>query len=217
MTPLLRVAVLLSGGGRTFDNLVARRRDGSLPIELVGVIASRADVRGAARSREEGLPTVVLRRRDHADAAAYGAAIGTVLQGWRTELAVMAGFLHLWTIPRALEGRVMNIHPSLLPAFGGAGMHGHHVHEAVLKSGAKVSGCTVHFADDRYDAGPIILQRTVPVRFEDSANLLAERVFAEECRAYPEAIALFADHRLSIVDGRVRIAETGRGAAPLAP
>ncbi len=205
MTAPLRVAVLLSGGGRSFDNLVALRRAGALPIDLVGVVASRADVRGCARAREEGVPTAVLRRRDHADAASYGAAIGATLAGWRTELAVMAGFLHLWSIPAALRGRVMNIHPSLLPAFGGAGMHGHHVHEAVLKSGAKVSGCTVHFADDRYDQGPIILQRTVPVRFEDSADDLAARVFAEECRAYPEAITLFAERRLLLVDGRVRI------------
>jgi len=205
LTAPLRIAVLLSGSGRTFDNLVERRRDGSLPIELVGVVASRADVRGYARAREEGLPTALIRRRDHADAASYGVAIGAALAAWRTELAVMAGFLHLWSIPAALQGRVMNIHPSLLPAFGGAGMHGHHVHEAVLKSGARVSGCTVHFADDRYDQGPIILQRTVPVFFEDSADALAARVFAEECRAYPEAIALFAQRRLHLVAGRVRI------------
>jgi formyltetrahydrofolate-dependent phosphoribosylglycinamide formyltransferase len=201
----LRVAVLLSGTGRTFDHLLAEQRAGRLPIELVGVISSRGDVRGLERARSEGLPHVVMRRRDHDSAKSYGAAIGAQLRAWQCELVVMAGFLHLWSIPPDFAGRVLNIHPSLLPAFGGAGMHGEHVHEAVVRSGAKVSGCTVHFADDRYDAGPIVLQRVVPVHFEDTAATLAARVFAEERVAYPEAIRLFAAGRLEIVDGRVRV------------
>lgn len=210
MSARTRVAILLSGTGRTFDHLLAQSRAGLLPIDAVGVIASRGDVRGVERARAAGLETVVLRRKEHADADAYGSAIAEQLARWRTELAVMAGFLHLWRMPEWLRGRVMNIHPSLLPAFGGAGMHGHHVHEAVIRSGAKVSGCTVHFADDCYDTGPIIVQRTVPVRFEDDADLLAARVFAEECIAYPEAIALFAAGRLEIVAGRVRVKPLAR-------
>jgi formyltetrahydrofolate-dependent phosphoribosylglycinamide formyltransferase len=202
----LRLAVLLSGTGRTLDHLAAEVAAGRIPARLVGVIASRDDVRGFARARELGLPTELLRRRDFADAERYGVAIGALLSGWQTELAAMAGWLHLWRIPAPFEGRVMNIHPALLPAFGGKGMHGHHVHAAVIASGAKISGCTVHFADNEYDAGPIVLQRPVPVAFEETPETLAARVFVEECAAYPEAIRLFAAGRLEIVGRRVRVA-----------
>ncbi len=205
MSGRLRVAVLLSGTGRTLDHLLARSRAGDLPAEIVGVISSRGDVRGVTQARAAGIPTVVLRRKEHVDAEGYGAAIGAQLRAWRTELAAMAGFLQLWKVPADFAGRVMNIHPSLLPAFGGPGMHGHHVHEAVLASGAKVSGCTVHFADDQYDTGPIILQRCVPVHFEDTPDALAARVFEQESLAYPEAITLFGAGRLRIVDRRVEV------------
>jgi len=201
----LRAAVLLSGTGRTFDHLLAESRARRLPITLAGVVSSRGGARGAERARAEGLECAVLRRRDFDSPAAYGDAIAARLRGWRVELVLMAGFLHLWTIPADFAGRVMNIHPALLPAFGGAGMHGAHVHEAVIASGVRWSGCTVHFADNEYDRGPIILQRTVPVAFEDTPETLAQRVFAEECAAYPEAIRLFAASRLEIVGRRVRV------------
>jgi phosphoribosylglycinamide formyltransferase 1 len=197
----LRVGVLLSGTGRTLDHLVAEMRAGRLPIEIAGVISSRGDVRGLARAKEEKLENVVLRRREFDSPESYGAAIAAQLRAWKVELVVMAGFLHLWKVPSDFAGRVMNIHPSLLPKFGGAGMHGHHVHVAVVASGTKESGCTVHFADDEYDRGPIILQRKVPVLPGDTADALAARVFAEECLAYPEAIRLFAAGRLAL-DGR---------------
>src|SRR5688572_14761786 len=200
-----RLAILLSGTGRTFDHLLERTRSGALAATIVGVIASRGDVRGVEQARAAGLETVVLRRKAFPDAAAYGEAIGAVLRRWRTQLAAMAGFVHLWRIPADFAGRVMNIHPALLPSFGGAGMHGHHVHEAVLASGAKLSGCTVHFADDAYDTGPIVVQRAVPVRSDDTPATLAARVFEEERVAYAEAIALFAAGRLELVGRRVRI------------
>ena len=117
----------------------------------------------------------------------------------------MAGFLQLVLIPEDFRNRVFNIHPALIPAFCGKGYYGHRVHEAVLASGAKVSGCTVHFADNEYDHGPIIVQRTVPVLDDDTAETLAQRVFVEECEAYPEAIRLFAEGRLRIEGKRVRI------------
>ncbi len=201
----LRLAILLSGGGRTFENLHVEIAAGRLPARIVGVVASRADVRGCARARELGYPVEVVRRRDHDGPETYGAALGDVLARWRTKLAALAGFLHLFTIPAALRGRVMNIHPALLPAFGGRGMHGEHVHRAVLASGAKLSGCTVHFADDQYDSGPIILQRAVPVAFDDTPEQLAARVFEQECIAYPAAIRLFAEGRLEVVGRRVRV------------
>jgi folate-dependent phosphoribosylglycinamide formyltransferase PurN len=117
----------------------------------------------------------------------------------------MAGFLQLITIPEDFQHRVMNIHPALIPAFSGKGFYGHHVHEAALAMGVKVSGCTVHFADNQYDHGPIILQRVVPVLDDDTPDTLAARVFEQESEAYPEAIRLFADGRLTVEGRRVRV------------
>jgi phosphoribosylglycinamide formyltransferase-1 len=115
----------------------------------------------------------------------------------RVNLVVMGGFLKKLVIPNDFENRVVNIHPALIPAFCGQGFYGHRVHEAVLEYGAKISGCTVHFADNLYDHGPIILQRIVPVLDDDTPDSLAKRVFAEECKAYPEAIRLIAEGRVS--------------------
>ena len=123
----------------------------------------------------------------------------------RAELVCLAGFLQLVQVPDDFRGRVMNIHPALIPAFCGKGFYGHHVHEAVLAYGAKVSGCTVHFVDNEYDHGPIILQRAVDVLDDDTSESLAARVFVEECEAYPEAIRLFAEEKLRIDGRRVRI------------
>jgi phosphoribosylglycinamide formyltransferase-1 len=120
-------------------------------------------------------------------------------------LVCLAGFLQLISIPEDFQGRVMNIHPALIPAFCGKGFYGHHVHEAVLAYGVKITGCTVHFCDNQYDHGPIILQRAVPVLDDDTPDSLAARVFQQECEAYPEAIRLFAEGRLRIEGRRVRI------------
>ena len=139
------------------------------------------------------------------DVEAYTAALLDVLDAAKVDLIAMMGFLSRWNIPSRYDGRVMNIHPALLPNFGGQGMFGHHVHEAVLAQGGKVSGCTVHFADNEYDTGPIVVQRTVPVFDTDTPDTLAARVFEQECLAYPEAIRLFAAGRLEILGPRVRI------------
>ena len=117
----------------------------------------------------------------------------------------MAGFLKRVTIPEDFANRVTNIHPGLIPAFCGHGFYGHHVHEAVLDYGAKLSGCTVHFADNQYDHGPVILQRAVPVLDDDTAETLAARVFEAECEAYPEAIQLIAQGRVRVEGRKVRI------------
>src|SRR5262249_18543435 len=119
-------------------------------------------------------------------------------------LVILAGFLSLLDIPPEYKGRVLNIHPALIPAFCGAGYYGSKVHKAVLAAGVKVSGCTVHFADDSYDTGPIILQRVVPVLDDDTVETLAARVFQEECQALPQAISLYAEGRLKLDGGRVR-------------
>lgn len=201
----LRVAVLASGSGTTFQNLVERARAGTLGADVVALAVSKPDAFAKARAEKLGVPCVVLARDAQKDPAALGAAVGSFLDVFDAGLCTMAGFLKLWTLPAAWRGRVMNVHPALLPAFGGRGMYGHHVHEAVLASGAKVSGCTVHFADDEYDHGQIVLQRTVPVLDDDTPETLGARVQDAEREAYPEAVALFAAGRLRIDGRRVRV------------
>ncbi len=200
MSPL-RIAVLLSGSGTTLQNLIDRIADGRLGANILLVIGSRPDAFGLERARRAGIPTAVVVRKECGSAEEFSRRIFELIRGAGAELVCMAGFLQLLPIPDDFRGRVMNIHPSLIPAFCGKGFYGHHVHEAALAAGVKVSGCTIHFADNEYDHGPIILQRTVPVRDDDTADTLAERVFTQECEAYPEAIRLFAEGRLK-VDGR---------------
>lgn len=184
----LRVGVLASGGGTTFQNLVECSRDGRLDADIAVLLVSRAGIGAVARAERLGVPCVVLKTANLRDPAALGAEIGAALDSRGVDLVAMAGFLKLWTIPAGYRGRVLNIHPALLPDFGGRGMYGHHVHEAVVKAGAKESGCTVHFADDEYDHGEIVLQRRVAVLPTDDADALAARVMEAERIAYPEAI-----------------------------
>lgn len=144
--------------------------------------------------------------------AEFSAEVYAPIRAARTDLIILGGFLSLLDVPDDYEGRVINIHPSLIPAFCGKGFHGEAVHRAAIESGVKVSGCTVHFADRTYDTGPIILQRTVPVLDEDSPGDLAARVFAAECEALPEAISLYASGRLRI-QGRRVLGASGRAQA----
>ena len=201
----VRLGVLISGGGRTLLNLLDCIGKGQLNAEIPLVISSRPDVAGVERGRSAGLDVRIIRKRDFPDLDPFSHRLEQELVGARVDLVVQAGWLCLWRIPDAYENRVMNIHPALLPSFGGQGMWGHHVHEAVLAAGCKVSGCTVHFCTDQYDNGPIILQRTCPVRDDDTPETLAARVFRLECIAYPEAIGLFADDKLVVKDGRVQV------------
>lgn len=199
----LRLGILLSGGGRTMVNLAESIGEGRLDAEIVTVISSRGQAGGVERARKLGQEPHIIRVKDHADRASFSRAVAEVLEEAGVELVLQCGWLCLWNIPARYENRVMNIHPALLPAFGGQGMWGHYVHEAVLAAGCRVSGCTVHFVTNEYDAGPIIVQRCCEVRDEDTAESLADRVFAEECRAYPEAVQLFVENRLTVRDGRV--------------
>ncbi len=202
----IRLGVLLSGGGRTLLNILDQIAAGNLDAEVAIVIASR-DCAGVERSQAVGLDVQIVPYKQMSDTEVYSARIAELLDGAGVDLVIQAGFLSLWYIPPQYEGKVMNIHPGLLPEFGGHGMYGHHVHQAVLDAGAKESGCTVHFVTNEYDAGPVIIERRVPVEPTDDADTLAARVFAQECLAYPEAINLFAEGRLSIVGGRVIIAQ----------
>lgn len=199
----LRLGVLISGGGSTLANFLEKIAAGRLPAEVPLVIASRADCGGVARARQAGLRCEIVERQTFASVTEFSQAIFALCREVEVDLITLAGFLALIEVPEDFRFRVMNIHPALIPAFCGKGFYGHKVHEAVLERGAKVSGCTVHFADNHYDHGPIIRQACVPVHDDDTADTLAVRVFAAECEAYPEAIRLFAEGRLEVHDRRV--------------
>ena len=204
MSDTLRLGVLISGGGRTLLNINELIRAGELPCEVAVVIASR-DCKGVERARAAGLDVHVVPYKEMPDTETYSARLAELLDAAGVGLVLQAGFLSLWHIPPQYDGRVMNIHPALLPGFGGHSMYGHHVHEAVLAAGCKVSGCTVHFVTNEYDKGPIVVQLAVEVAEGDDADSLAARVFEQECIAYPRAIRLFAAGRLSIDGNTVRI------------
>jgi phosphoribosylglycinamide formyltransferase-1 len=201
----IRVGILISGGGRTMMNLLDCIKHSELNARIAVVISSLSTVAGVGRARDAGLSVVVIRKKDYPDIDAFSRRIEEELDAARVDLVVQGGWLCLWKIPPQYENRVMNIHPALLPCFGGQGMWGHHVHEAVLAAGCKVSGCTVHFCTNEYDKGPIIVQRTCPVEDDDTPDTLAARVFEQECIAYPQAIKLFAEDRLQVAGNRVRV------------
>lgn len=201
----VRLGVLISGGGTTLANLASQIRAGELAAEIPIVVASRPDCGGIAKATSAGLSCAVIRRKDYDSLQAFSNEVFARCRDARVDLVICAGYLALLQIPPDFQHRVLNIHPSLIPAFCGQGYHGERVHAAALQRGARVSGCTVHFVDDEYDHGPIVVQRTVPVLDDDTPATLAARVFAEECLAYPEAIRLFAEGRLEIDGSRVRI------------
>jgi formyltetrahydrofolate-dependent phosphoribosylglycinamide formyltransferase len=201
-----KVAVLLSGGGRTLQNFVDLARAGELPIEIPLVIGSKPSLYGLERAKSAKIPDIhVVERKSFPSVAEFSRRIFESCDQHHIDLVALAGWLCLLDIPDRYNDRIMNIHPALLPAFGGKGMFGHHVHQAVLDAGCKVSGCTVHFCDNTYDTGPIILQRPCPVQDDDTPDTLARRVFEQEMIAYPEAIKLYAEGKLRIEGRRVRV------------
>lgn len=181
MTAPARLAVLLSGSGRTLINLNDSIKSKTLSASIELVIASK-ECLGAERARQAGLKTLIM------PGTIPAATLAAALDANHIDLVILAGYLKLINIPPRYAGRIVNIHPSLLPDFGGPGMYGHHVHEAVLKAGAKTSGCTVHLITPEYDRGPILLQKSCPILPSDTPDTLAARVFALECQAYPEAL-----------------------------
>jgi len=183
-----RLAVAISGGGSTLLNLHERIQQGTLNATLACVIASNDTCSGIERARGLGPPVHVLPRKQYTDKHAFSDAVFQACRDADADLLCLAGFLSLLVIPDDFAGRVLNIHPSLLPKFGGKGMHGEHVHRAVLDAGESETGCTVHLADNTYDTGPVVLQKSCPVKPGDTPDTLARRVFELECRAYPEAI-----------------------------
>ena len=192
MPAALPIAVLISGGGTTLRNLIERIQNGSLQAEIRLMISSNPEAAGFQFAVAAGIPTLVVEQKNSATPEGFSEAIFGPCRAAGVRYVVMAGFLKHVLIPPDFENRVLNIHPALLPAFGGKGMYGLRVHEAVLAAGEKMSGCTVHFVDNEYDHGPIVLQRQVEVRDNDSPQTLQARVFAAECEAYPEALERLA-------------------------
>ena len=201
----VRLGVLISGGGTTLINILDYIKKGKLNAEVPLVISSRSTVAGVEKAKNAGLNVKIIRTKDYPDIDLFSKKIEDELVAANVELVIQGGWLCLWKIPPRYENRVMNIHPTLLPSFGGQGMWGHHVHQAVLNAGCKVTGCTVHFCTNEYDKGPIIVQRSCPVKDDDTPQTLAERVFQQECIAYPQAIKLFADGKLIVKNGKVKI------------
>lgn len=195
----LRVAVLISGSGSTLRNLLELCAVGRLNAEVVGVAASR-NCSGLEHAKAFGVPFTVIKRGKPFDVDDFSARLTAQLDEWRPELIALGGFLSLYIIPPQYTNRVINVHPALLPSFGGKGMYGDHVHEAVLESGAKVTGCSVHLVNNEYDAGQVLAQRVVPVMEGDTVESLGERVRATERELYPQVIQWFAEGRVQIGD-----------------
>jgi phosphoribosylglycinamide formyltransferase 1 len=200
-----RIAVLISGGGTTLRNFIEKIAAGRLPVEIALVISSSAKSRGLQYAEQAGIPQMVVAWNSFAGQEDFSRAIFDACRQKQVDLVVMGGFLKRVIIPDDFLDRVINIHPALIPAFCGQGYYGHHVHEAVLDYGAKLSGCTVHFADNQYDHGPVILQKAVPVLDDDTPDTLAARVFEAECEAYPEALRQIAEGRVTLEGRRVRL------------
>lgn len=194
-----RIAFLLSGAGRTLQNLMELIEGKGLHAEIALVLSSNPAAIGVARARQARLPIAIVERKVFAEAVAFSDEITRQIEAAKADLVCMGGFLHLWKFPKRYEGKVLNIHPSLLPKFGGRNMFGAKVHAAVLAAREKETGCTVHFCDLEYDHGPTILQRKVKVLPDDTPEALAERVFEAERVAYPEAIRM-------VIEGKARYA-----------
>lgn len=209
MPERVRIAVLASGRGTNLQSILDACARGEIPGEVVVVISNKPDAQALWRARRTGVPAILLDHREFPTRETFEARLAETLNAYSVDLICLAGWLRILGpgFVRQFTGRMMNIHPSLLPQFGGRGMYGERVHEAVLSAGMKISGCTVHFVDDTPDGGPIVLQSAVPVEDGDTPATLAARVADEEHRWYPLAISLFAERRLLIQGRKVRIVE----------
>ena len=205
----VRIAILVSGQGRgsNMQAIIDACRDGRISGEVVAVIGVKPDAPAIERATASGVRTFIVNPKDFADPSDYDRELLSVLSSVQADLVCLAGYMRKLGKPiiEAYRNRIMNIHPALIPMFFGQGMYGHHVHEAAIERGVKVSGCTVHFVDEDYDTGPIILQSVVPVEDDDTPDTLAARVLVEEHKTYVRAIQLFAEGRLLVEGRRVRI------------
>jgi len=198
----IRIGALASGGGTNLQAIIDRCADGTITAEIGLLICNNPGAGALDRAKKAGIPTLTIDHRQFTDRNDFDRAIVTALQEARVELVVLAGFMRIVTetLLDAFSGRVMNIHPALLPAFPGL-----HVQKKALEYGAKFAGCTVHFVDAGVDTGPIIIQAVVPIFDTDTEETLSARILVREHQIYPQAIQLFAEKRLKIVDRRVLI------------
>jgi phosphoribosylglycinamide formyltransferase-1 len=206
-TPPTRIGVLASGGGSNMQAILDAIDAGTIHGQVVLVASDTPGAKALERARSRGIATAVLPYRDYPSREVFSRALAEPFLAANVELVVYAGFMRMVTaeFTAHFRGRSMNIHPALIPSFCGPGYYGHHVHEAVLAYGAKVSGCTVHFVEEEVDGGPIIVQRCVPVLEDDTPDTLAARVLVEEHTAFPEAVRLFCAGRLRIEGRQVRV------------
>ena len=208
---MVSIGVLVSGGGTNLQKLIDAEKAGNIPNgKLRVVIASRPDAYALERARQAGIEAITLARKDYPDVYTYSQALADALKERGVELVVLAGFLTITgdNFVKAFPNCILNVHPALLPAFGGKGYYGLHVHKAVLKRGVKVTGATVHFVNEICDAGPIILQKAVEVKEGDTPEVLQKRVMEQaEWQLLPQAVSLFCQGKLSVEDGVVHISE----------
>ena len=207
-THALRVAVLLSGNGSSLENLLEHIDSGQVNAEVVVVVCSKEEAFGLERARRRRIPAIAVSRKKYPDGKEFNDHVHAALAPYDVELVALLGFLSLFELRGKYEGRSINVHPALIPAFCGRGFYGRRVYEAVLESGVKLSGATVHLSDDEYDEGPILLQEAVPVLEDDTVESLAQRVQAAERRLVPQAVQLFADGRVRVEGHRARITDT---------
>lgn len=207
-----RIVILISGRGSNMEALIAAREGGHLPVAIAAVISNRADARGLETAAAAGIATAVLDHKAFAGREAFDAALAECIDSFAPDLVVLAGFMRILSegFVRHYEGRLINIHPSLLPSFPGL-----HTHRRALEEGVRIHGCTVHFVTPELDHGPVIIQAAVPVFDADDEASLAARVLAQEHVVYPQAVRWFAEDRLRLVDGRVRLVGGAAGGAVL--
>ena len=212
----MRLAVFASGGGTNFQAILDAIDRGVLPATPACCVSNTPDAGALDRAERAGVPTAVVTPSDHDDPAAFGQALLDVLDAHDVTFVALAGYMLKVpsNVVNAYRNRMTNVHPALLPAFGGQGMYGMHVHEAVIEYGVHWSGATVHLVDEEYDHGPIVLQEPVPVYADDTPQALADRIKEVEHRLYPEALRLFAQDRVHL-DGRtIRIENDDRTHSP---
>ena len=208
---MLRLAVLISGSGTTLEHLLDEIDKGRLDAEVSVVISSKPSAGGLERARRRGVPSHAVPRKAYDDENGFQDALHAIVDDVAPDLVVCAGFLSRFALRGRYEGRALNVHPALIPAFSGVGFYGRRVHRAVLDYGVKLTGATVHFCDEEYDTGPIVLQKAVPVLEDDTADSLAARVQEAERDIYPRAIQLFSEGRLRVEGRRVRILTAPEG------
>lgn len=209
--PELKIGVLVSGSGTNLQSIIDKSESGYIPGKVKVVISSKSDAYAIERAKSYNIPAYAIIPKNYSTKEDYEDKLIEILRNHNVDLVALAGFIKVLSphFVQAFAGRIMNIHPSLIPAFCGEGFYGEKVHKAVLDYGVKITGVTVHFVDEGADTGPIILQRAVPVLDDDTVETLAARVLKEEHEIYPEAIKLFAENRLKVVGRRVKILKAG--------